>query len=54
MTARVLSTPGRLNLRSVGSFHIGGQRKTLQGLPVEQVRLAVVRPRAAWTPTAVM
>ena len=41
MTARALSTPGCLNLRSVGSFHIGGQRKTLQGLPVEQVRLAV-------------
>ncbi len=41
MTAQTLSAPGRLNLRSVGSFHIGGQRKTLSGLPVEQVRLAV-------------
>ena len=41
MTAHDPSAPGRLNLRSVGSFHIGGQRKTLQGLPVEQVRLAV-------------
>ncbi len=41
MTACTLSAPGRLNLRSVGSFHIGGQRKTLRGLPLEHVRLAV-------------
>ncbi len=41
MTAYTLSAPGRLNLRSVGSFHIGGQRKTLRGLPLEHVRLAV-------------
>lgn len=41
MTAHTMSAPGRLNLRSIGSFHVGGQRKTLRGLPVEQVRLAV-------------
>lgn len=36
-----MSQPGRLCLRAVGSFHIGGQRKELRGLPVEQIRLAV-------------
>lgn len=41
MTVHAVSAPGRLNLSSIGSFHIGGQRKTLHGLPVEQVRLAV-------------
>lgn len=41
MTSDTLSQPGRLCLRSVGSFHIGGQRKELRGLPVEQIRLAV-------------
>lgn len=41
------SSPGHLNLRGVGSFHIGGQRQTLRGLPVEQIRLAVgAAPRA--------
>lgn len=38
------SSPGKLRLRSVGSFHIGGQRHTLAGLPVEQIRLAVGAP----------
>lgn len=41
MTTKMTSAPGRLNLRSVGSFHIGGQIKILKDLPVEQVRLAV-------------
>lgn len=41
MTAYTVSAPGRLNLRSIGSFHVGGQRKTLRGLPVEEIRLAV-------------
>lgn len=36
-----MSQPGRLCLRTVGSFHIGGQRKELRGLPIEQIRLAV-------------
>ncbi len=38
------STSGTLQLRSVGSFHVGGQRQTLKGLPVEQIRLAVGAP----------
>lgn len=41
MSEHTSSAAGRLNLRSVGSFHIGGQRRTLRGLPVEQVQLAV-------------
>ncbi len=38
------SQAGRMNLRAVGSFHIGGKRQTLSGLPVEQIRLAVGAP----------
>ncbi len=41
MSAAALSQAGRLCLRSVGSFHIGGQRQELRGLPVEEIRLAV-------------
>ena len=38
------STPPVLALRAVGSFHVGGRAHVLQGLPVEQVRLAVGGP----------
>lgn len=36
-----MSTTANLTLKAIGSFHIGGQRKVLKDLPVEQVRLAV-------------
>lgn len=45
-----MSEPGRIHLRSVGSFHIGGRRETLQGLPLEQIRLAVGGPARAVDP----
>lgn len=33
-----------MNLRAIGSFHLGGQRRVLQGLPAQQLRLAVGAP----------
>ncbi|MEK7344319.1 MAG: alpha/beta fold hydrolase [Pseudomonadota bacterium] len=44
------SSSGKLHLRAVGSFHVGGQRQTLQGLPVEQIRLAVGAPARSVDP----
>lgn len=45
-----MSSPARIELRSLGSFHIGGQRHTLEGLPTEQIRLALGGPARAVDP----
>jgi pimeloyl-ACP methyl ester carboxylesterase len=39
-----------MHLRAVGSFHIGGQRRTLEGLPPEEIRLAVGGPARTVNP----